>query len=364
MVINIKTEKDILKQKKNLLIKHPNLNRFSVKPVREVFSDFRTIASFVDDSWQDTYQDQERFDYNEDYLNWVFGENGFNSEKSIVVKDQMGEICGVFMFTPRTINDDGSNIKTGIQTALSISPDAKGLGLAQLIHLESQLRGIADLDSHIYWYDSHVKANPPSHQIFTRLEEDYFVKHGKYPLMVRPLDYSRVVENANLNVFERLGLRVLSGHPKKVPVIEFIDSSNIEEVSNYLNDFNRIFSPDELSNYADFIGENTEFTSAGVALRKQGDIKGAAVGYTLDIIGKNQDTAFFLDQFCCDSIYKKELLEGIAHLAGSLGAMAILTIEPSVGILEKYAPAGSHLSCYSIPYTKEINTEGLVIDHK
>jgi len=353
MVINIKTEEDIQRQKEILIEKHPNLKKFSVIPARDAFSDFKAIASFVDDSWQDSYKEQERFDYNEDYLKWVFGKDGFNSEKSIAVKDQMGNICGVFMFTPRTLNENGTNIKTGIQTALSISPDAKGLGLAQLLHLESQLQGITDLDSQFYWYDSHVKANPPSHEIFTKLESDHFVKHGQFPLSVKPLDYQRVVENTKLNVFEKLGLRVLSGHPTKLPVIEFIDSSNLGEVTSYLNGFNRIFTPDELSNYADFSGDQTKFTSAGIALRKQEKIKGVAVGYTLDVIGKTKDTAFFLDLLASDPYYKAELLQGIAKVADSLESMAILTIDPNVGLLDKYAPAGSHLSCYSIPYNKK-----------
>lgn len=74
----IKTAAAIERQKENLLERKPSLRDVQIVPLRESSLAGKTeeIAAFIDLCWADTYGNQDRFNYEAEYLEWVFGDRG------------------------------------------------------------------------------------------------------------------------------------------------------------------------------------------------------------------------------------------------------------------------------------------------
>lgn len=142
----LKTSDDLIRQKEILLQNYPDLSGVEIRQAKAVLSSIAGLADFIDRCYAHTYGPQERFIYNPDYLQWVFGENGFSSPVSLAAVEN-GEIVGIFLFTPRNLLYKGQRFSTGICSGLSIRPDRSGQGLSQYLYNHCQLAGQAFLDS-------------------------------------------------------------------------------------------------------------------------------------------------------------------------------------------------------------------------
>lgn len=370
---------DVINQQLNQLIeKHPNLEGITIRSASQMNdNDFSFLADFIDHSWKSTYGEQERFDYNQDYLKWVFENKGFESPLSAVSKSG-NELCGLIFFTKRRLLLNGVEVESGIQTALSIKTSHKGKGLAQFQILNLQKMAIGMIPLLFYWWDQSVKTKRSSYKIFNTLDKNYLDFWGRFPLKTKILNYRRAVKNAHLNPVEKMGLRIMmtmEGHGRK-RTVERIDSSNTEEVTTFINQsvktkgYGRLFTNSELFDYACFDGKATNFSSLGVLLRhSNGKVAGVAVGYNLNVIGKSIDNALFLD---CIIVENKHDLSSMFLAIESvalekLNPFAILTLHPSAGLMQGFAPVGKFLICNSINFKegfRKPQKQTMFLDHK
>jgi hypothetical protein len=376
----IKTPADIERQKEDLLRRKPVLRNLRIVPLREspLAGKTEDIAAFIDECWADTYGNQDRFNYETDYLEWVFGDGGLDSDASLVALREK-EVVGLGLATPRTLRYDGREHKTLIFTALSIHPRIKAEGLGRYLFLNCQEIAARRLPCFIVWYHSSI-ANPfSSHQVHTIQERDYFDHWGDYHLLSRILDYNRANDNARLRWYEQVGLRLFSGRKSPggaMPVTQ-IATDNVEEVCAALNDDvarqgeGRVFTVEELQRYACFRGRRGSFGSAGWFYRDlMGRIAGVAIGYSLETIGKNRDRLFFLDHFF-PGPEKSSFIRAVeAKVDEQFGVYGLVTLDGRLGIREGYLPSLTILSCYSISFCEEIrkrdsrNRPFPIIDHK
>jgi hypothetical protein len=316
------------------------------------------------------------------YLKWVFGAQGF-SDYSMAVFNK-NELAGVFLHTPRKIILSSRQMQTGIQSALSIQPEHKGKGLAKYLHLKTQeALQKGSLDGQVLWYDCTVKTkHKSSHDIFQNLEGAYFEHLGNYPLKIKVFDYKRAFRVSNLNIFEQLGMKLLTKVPGPDPSIkiEEIDENNFEEVHDFLNKesikkgFGRLFSLTEFYNYSGLNNskKNKDFKIQTVLTRISGNIQGACVGYPIEIISKNRDNIFFIDLFVTTSVidYKKFLNAAEFFAYKNTNCFGLITPLRQLGVWLNYIPSGKSLSCCYIPFKKTLKhysipkNVSMVIDHK
>jgi len=376
----IKGVEDILAQKTELIKQYPHLLNIEVKPVREIasYDNLKPIADLIRRSWGDTYSKNNTFIFCEDYLRYVFDKTDFESDMSVALISN-NEIIGVSLFTNRRIILGRNVLKTGIQSALSIDPYHKNQGLAKYIHIASQEEGQKQLDAHFYWFDTTVKTAKRSHVFFTNFEKNFFVERGVYPLKVRIFDRRRALGNGILNVFEKLGITIIAkeaNHKILYNGFEKINEKNIEEVTNFVNGLSqksgcgRIMTSSELLKSCNFVNKRSGFQALGFCARNKGKISALGFGYTIDVIGKNIDKMFFLDQFFSDNeVNYHQFLKAFEYkIREQTNVYGIITPIIQAKISNGYGPSGAKLACYHVNYNSvdNSNVKGckLLIDHK
>lgn len=376
----IKTAAAIERQKENLLERKPSLRDVQIVPLRESSLAGKTeeIAAFIDLCWADTYGNQDRFNYEAEYLEWVFGDRGFNDDASLIA--MLGkDVMGLILMTPRSLCYEGREYRTGILTALSIHPRIKAHGLARYLFLNSQEYAARSLPCCVQWYHSSIENLFSSHRIHTNQERDYFDHWGDYHLLSRILDFDRADANARLQWYERAGVGLFAGRksPDRTITVAQIDADNVEEVCAAMNEDvakrgeGRVFTVGELQRYACFQGGRGAFGSAGWFYRnRDGKIAGVAIGYSLETIGKNRDRLFFLDHLL-PSPEKTRFIRAVEAKAEELfGIYGLVTLDGRLGLREGYLPSRTVLSCYSIPFCEETRKRDSrkrpfpILDHK
>jgi hypothetical protein len=380
----IKTAQDVKIQKEELLKRKPALEHVEIKPLSNVFGKEKQkeLADFIHHCWADTYgPKQDMFDYDYKYLDCVFGDGGLDSNQSLVAT-QDRKVLGVSLATPRTFIYKGKEMKTYINAALSINPDIKSNGLGRYIFLMIQENIIQNhLGGAFFWYHSSIHNKFSSHKVHTQQENDFFDLWGHYSLNSRVFDIDRAINNAHLKSYEALGLRLFAGRNKGSDSerLEEIREQNVEEICNCLNSYaknggeGRIFSAEELKRETTCIGGEVGSNSYGLFQRNStGNVIGIAVGYNITIIGKNKDNVFFLDNlYLGEGINKQRFINNIEnHVSDRFGVFGIVTLDQRLGIMNKYLPSGTVLSCYSIPFhenflkTDYYKRKTPILDHK
>ena len=375
----IKSLKDIKKQEEILLNRHTNLSNLKVESVKYAFIEkdkFLSIANYIENSWKDTYKKNSRLKYSPGYLKWVFNKEGIESDLSVALINDLNQVVGLFLFSPRTVLINNKIIKSGIQTGLSISPKNKREGAAKYLHLQVQKRALEKIDAHFYWYDSSINIPLSSYKIFTKFEKKYFNHWGDFSLKARIFDYDRAIANHDFRMFEKPILKIFSGKPTKrgKKNIQKITPENISECTSFINGYTRqnncgrLFNEDELLKYA--CSSFKDHQCIGWCSRKAGKLNGVAVGFTIKTIGKSTEEIFFLDMINVRkdgelSDFIKEIEFAVAH---STDCFCILTPDPQLKLSHGYLPSGSKISCYNIFYYGSVitspNKEKLYIDHK
>ena len=379
----IKTLEDIRQQQRVLCEKCEDLGKLEIVPVREAFErlDFEGLAEFVEASWRDSYGERDRFDYDQDYLRWAIGEEGFDSDLSIAARED-GQLRGVFLHVKRSLIYRGKAFDTGIQTALSVDPKWKRRGVASLLHLAAQERCIHhEKAGTFFWYDSSLKERHTSHEIFVGLEERYFEYWGQYSLRALILDAERALENAHVKMYERPLVKMLSGSKGYGAVgrLEVIDERNSEEVRTYLNGKSlalgegRFFSAAEFEKYSQFTGDRGNFKTFAIAFRNP-SIKAVLIGFPHTIRGRNCDRVFFVDYVSLDGLSREEgrsfIKDAGQFIRERYDVYAIVSLHKKLGLRQRFLPLSTKLSCYSLPYDLEFVKSDAqdralpIVDHK
>jgi hypothetical protein len=376
----IKTPADIERQKEDLLRRKPVLRDLRIVPLRESPMAGKTedIAAFIDLCWADTYGNQDRFNYEADYLEWVFGDGGVDNDTSLAA--MRGEdVMGIILGTPRKLLYCEKIHDTTICTGLSIHPLIKSEGLGRYIFLNVQEEAIRNLPCMFQWYHSSIANRFSSHQLHKVLEKDFFDHWYDYHLLSRIFDFNRVKNNARMYWYEQLGLWPFSGRkaPDEAMRIAEITAGTVDEVRHALNDeakrqgAGRLFTSEELCRYACFQGTHGTFRSAGWFHRdRQGKIDSVAIGYPLETIGKNRDHVFFLDHLLPGPEKSSFIRSVEVQVYERFGVYGMITLDGRLGLREGYLPSRTILSCYSISFCEEIrkrdsrNRPFPIIDHK
>jgi hypothetical protein len=376
----IKTIDDIKRQKDFLLTQKKGLRDIKIMPLREssLAGKVDEIADFIDMCWAETYGEQDRFNYNQDYLKWVFGNGGFNSDTSLVAQ-KSDKVTGLILTAPFKFLYNNLEFDTSIVTALSINPAIKSNGLGRLIYLNVQENSINSLSGIFNWYHSSIQNKFSSHNIHTSQEKNHFDFWGHYHLMSRVFDFQRANECDRLKWYEKLGMIPFSGIKKvsNKEEIEEIDEKNLEEVCDCVNqntrknNEGRLFTYDEFKNYAAFTGDKTGFRSKGFVHRNnQGKIDAIGIGYVIETIGKKRDNLFFLDYLLLDTDKKRFIVPFEEAISNNYNVYGLVTLDSRLGLRDGYLPSRTVLSCYSIPFsqdfTKKDNLKRAypIIEHK
>jgi hypothetical protein len=380
----IKTLQDVKDQKDELLRKKPALEHIEIKPLSTIFGKdkLKELADYIHHCWADTYgPKQDMFDYDAEYIKRVFGLGGLDSNQSLIAT-QGGKVLGVSLATPRTFMYKEKEMKTYINSALSINPDIKSNGLGRYMFLTIQENIIQNnLGGAFFWYHSSIGNKFSSHKVHTKQEKDFYDLWGHYSLNSRIFDIDRAINNAHLKPYEAFGLRLFAGknNDSGSQGLQEIEEQNIEEICDYLNSNTRkagegrIISTEELKRDAMFKGEQPGSESYGLVQRDStGKIIGIAVGYNVVVIGKNRDNVFFLDNlYLGEGIDKQGFIKNVEnHAIDRFNVFGMVTLDQRLGIMNKYLPSGTILSCYSIPYSGDfLKTDNYkrkvpILDHK
>jgi hypothetical protein len=380
----LKTSDHLNRQKEFLLQKHPDLSGVEIRQAKAVLPSTAGLADLIDRCWAHTYGQQERFLYNPDYLQWVFGVNGLPSPVSLTAVEN-GEIVGIFLFTPRNLLYKGQRFNTGICSGLSIRPDRSGRGVSQYLYNQVQLAGQAFLDGLFFWYHSSIENRFSSHAVLNRFDTGFTDSWGHYHLNSRVFDYGRGVANTRLRAYEKLGLTVFSGMPGK-PIrgpgwqnaLEPVGLNQVEEAVQVLNHDSqthgegRWFTEDEFRHYALFTGKSTDFESCGYIYRKSGKLVGLAIGYVVDIMGKTVDRVFFLDCLYLEpGTDKSAFIRLLEHsVYERFRVYGMVTLDRRLTFLNGYLPTRTVLSLYSVAFTERLVKKDAdkrlmpILDHK
>jgi hypothetical protein len=370
-IMNIKSQKEKLLESISL----PNIK---LSLLEETAISFKELSDFISVSWSDTYSNRDRFNYSSEYLEWVFSLNS-GGLFSVIASDEKG-LAGVFLHTPRKVFYRGNQISTGIQSALSVRPDLKGKGLAKLLHLSAQEKCCSFTDSLFLWYDSTVKKNNTSHNIFQRFDGNYMDFWGKFVLKAKLANKERVFDTLRLSRFEKILMTLLSSKSKSGDTstsVTNLTESDIDECSEFINTiskekYGRVFEPAELKRYA-LYKKNNFYPLAGM-LKQNGQMRGIAIGYPIQVVGeRKKDTVFFMDSIYLrpDTVYSERMsfLRGFEKLAvDHFNPMAFVGIDPNLRFTEGYLPTSDSLSLYSLPFEKKASKEDskkiCILDHK
>lgn len=376
----IKSPADIERQKDDLLQRKPVLRELQIVPLWESPFAGKTeeIAAFIDLCWADTYGNQDRFNYEADYLEWAFRDGGLNDDASLVAL-RGKDVVGINLMTPRTLRYDGREHRTEIFSGLSIHPRIKAEGLGRYLFLNNQACIARRLPCCFQWYHSSMTNLFSSHRLHTSQERNYFDHWGNYHLLSRILDFDRANDNARLRWYEHAGVRLFAGRKNAggaMPITQ-IASDNVEEVCATLNDDvtrrgeGRVFNIEELQRYACFRAKHGSFGSAGWFYRdRMGKIAGVAIGYSLETIGKNRDRLFFLDHLLPGSEKSRFIRVVETKAEEQFGVYGLVTLDGRLGLREGYLPSRTVLSCYCIPFCEEIRKKDRrkrpfpILDHK
>jgi len=365
-----KNKNNINHQRQALLERHPDLVEYQIGQLN-MFpwgEDYHKLARLVNDAWANTYDNQDRFDYGADYLQWVYG-SAKDASVCVWGADCKDNPIGLFLGTRRTFHLYGRDMETCIHSALSVHPSVKGKGVAQLLYLTFQQIDIDCLAGFFAWYDITVKVEKPSHKILPVLDKDYYDPWGSFSLGSRVLSAERCFITSHMSASERSVLWALTKVWRQGKICnhnntEKITESNIEECLQFLNNttrgigVGRIYSAQELARYACYHNPIYTFHSIGFLLRKLGNIIGLLIGYPLDVIGRARDRAFFVDMVCfadatTDIDRKAFLLECEEYIRQEFDPFVIMTLDGRLNWRLGYFPVGKRLVCYSLPFGKE-----------
>lgn len=102
------------------------------------------------------------------------------------------------------------------------------------------------------------------------------------------------------------------------------------------------------------------FASLGAAYRTGGRISAVLIGYNIDTVEKGRDNIFFLDYLCLgkdadinDIIRPFEVM--VRH---RFDPMALTTIDPRLGVRQRYLSTKDMVSLYVMPFKKAIRKGG------
>jgi hypothetical protein len=362
----MKNLNDILRQEEKIISKHPYLLDVEFKKVSDTNLSIKEIADFIDVSWKDTYKGKERFIYDESYLRWAYGFNGFNNNSSLcALKDN--NLIGIILFTPRNFMNNNYLINTGIQSGLSILSSEKGNGLGQILFTKAQkMAKIDDLSLIIYWFHKSLNIKYSSLKI-QKKENKELVNYNDYHINARIFDYQRATSNSDLFMYEKAFIKLLSKDPRKEKEkIELIDDNNIEEAFKFANNYakqnnGRVFSFDEFKNYANY--SDNYFSSMGLVARKNNEIEKLFVGYPITTEYNHKDKVFFLDYFITNTNNDVSSFEGT--IKDKYDVHTILSLYPQHGITNLFLPTRNVLSLKTIEFNKSLMPyKSFIIDHK
>ncbi|MCP4132863.1 MAG: hypothetical protein GY754_17995 [bacterium] len=371
----VKTPKLLKQQEQALLQKYNFLREIKYEKLTSVYPSHKLneLADFIDLCWRAGYKDQFRFDYTPDYLKWLFvpGEPGLDHSRVALSGDT---IAAVFFSVPRTVFFQGRSFKTVLLTGLSVHPEFQAKGVSQHISLNIQEQAMETSGGLFCWFHSSPENISPSQRIHTECEKEFFDLWGRYHLKV--LECNNGQEEIDRNNIDK-------GHTLP-PEFEVIGENNYNEVSLFLNEEakkgtgGRMFSPEEFKQYACYKGEYSNFSSYGILFRKEKEIAGVIVGYTIDILGEDRNTIFFLDYLYFNNEIEADSPGSFTSFVNDSAGIikkrftvtGILTIDQRPGKKEGFTPTGGIITCNSVPFCDEfIKKERLkrkspVLDYK
>lgn len=321
------------------------------------------ITRFMDDAWKHTYQGRERFIYDEPYLRWAFGWQGFDSDLSLLA--YKGEkLVGGGYTKDHILRPEGNRHGDRVR------PERAALGKGQRAgqeHLCERYEKSNFGDArHFFLVPQVAEPSPLQLQIQTRADPD-LRDYGDYAFKARVFDADRLVSNSDLLFHEKAFIRLLARPPRRQKAaVEIIDAGNLEECLDFANNRakqhdGRIFAPDEFARYAAF--EHGEFQSLGLIIRIGGRIRTLAVGYPIYTEFKRRDRVFFLDYYITAGGNDLPSLEGI--IRDRFDVHTILSLYPSHGLRNLYLPTRNVLALKAVEFRESLRPcKPMIVDHK
>jgi hypothetical protein len=207
----IRTREYLHSQKEALFRKHPDLKEFRIVTVREAGWDYGRASDFIETCWRDYYgADESRVVFSPEFLEWQLPELD-----GICVLDRDGRQVGCLLVFPRSYQNAGAGVERfTFGSCLSILPDVRGRGIAQLMVLAVQELDLENGRSFSCCYiDRRKNGSGSSYRLWgTRRSRAY--AHIPIPLLAKAFDWRKSQKYGQLNP---LAAAVLRGAQKLFP---------------------------------------------------------------------------------------------------------------------------------------------------
>jgi len=336
-----------------------------VKQIGDAFPDperWEKLESYIEASWADTYNNLERIHYGKDFLRWSFANDGTEAHAGVALMFDK-ETAALVLNSKRTLLYRGKQLRSGIQTCMSVSPVHSASGLGKYLVLAYQdITMREDFDGLFYWLHSSLPNKYSSYKVFTAYDGAYWDHWGDYPLMIRVFDVKRLSLLTHIKSYEIALMRLFASEPT-VPLdrCETISADNLEEALDFCNQMavstgeGRCFSKDEFAHYANYKSTSPDFDVLGIIKRVAGKIRAVAVGYYATMHGKVDDMVFFMDYLCIEkggnlNTFMREVETMVKE---KYQVCCLFTMDQRLGFRQRYFPSGTTLACRSVAYTPD-----------
>lgn len=316
-----KTLPDIQKSLDKLLLKHPEVEAYTIKNAAQFPHDHHTqdcqwLSDFIDRAWSHTYQRRDgaknpRFVYSPGYLEWLLAPPWADKNLMYFVVDKKGRVAALAFALNKMLAIGNSKLKTVLNFCKSVDPDHTGKGIGQLLHFHEQKNLFEKgepYDASLGWYDNLGSRKGGSMNTSKRV--DPFLNLFEYPMLIRIIDYQRTIENTSLPPVQKFFARLTGGIPGKRHLpphfsVRPFEKRDIDQVKSLLsmdgspaddNTGRYIHNEDEIMRMLDFRPLYKDpFTTITTVMLENGQVVGLLHGYRIPVQDRRQDNVFFID---------------------------------------------------------------------
>jgi hypothetical protein len=194
------------RQKDALFRKHPDLREFRIITIKEAGWDHRMASDFIESCWQSYYRPEEsRTVFSPEFLEWQSPE----LDGICVLGSDRSKVAGCLLIFPRFYRRQNGTVARSFTfgSCLSILPELRGRGIAQLIVLAVQELDLENSRSFsCCYFDQRKNGLGSSFQLWgTRRSRASSLM--QIPLLAKSFDWRKAREYGQLNLLETVVIR-------------------------------------------------------------------------------------------------------------------------------------------------------------